>query len=105
MTDVYSDNLQAAEQLSNFIDEFTCSPEEYVLLDFILPTLDKLYIAESVIETEQLQIFANNVEATNAGIPIKGYYYDYYGSLQIAGNVPNLLLDLSNPISHFLRSF
>lgn len=102
---LYLDEQSFAESFSIFVEDQTDITGESELKDYIPATLAKVYIDEPAIETTQLGIFRDSIKATSGGVAIKGYYYNYYGAFQIAGNVPNLLLDLSNPISHYLRTF
>lgn len=103
--EVFLDELTDAERFSIYVESQTDVANQSELKDYVAATLDKVYLTEGALETIQLDIFRDSIQATSGGVPVKGYYYNFAGSLQVAGNVPNLLLDLSNPISQFLRSF
>jgi hypothetical protein len=108
MTDIFLDELNGqsiAELFSISVEDQTDLVGESELKDYIPAILDKIYIDKAVLETIQLGIYKNSIRATSADVPINDFYYDFFGSFRVANDVPNLLLDLSNPMSHYLRSF
>ncbi len=103
--EIYLDEQTDAEPFSVYINEQTDTSDATELRDYIVATLDRLYLEDQDLETLTLGIYKDSTGALVGGISIKDYYYNYYGELQVVGNVTNLLLDLSNPLSYFLRTF